>query len=540
VVKDLAAQRPCTLARMLGGRTSALRSLALCLALAAALYGTYVTSGGRYLDDWWLGAYVRFPHAFGFAGSGDYLTFYSGARPGAIAYWLTTYELFGFHDDLHRALNVALAGLLAAVFYVLLRELRLTRLEAAGAAVLSLALPVADSIRFWMTPGVAHLCLAACAGGFVLALRALRAEGRPALRLHVASMALFIASALLAETMLPIIGLSLVVYRTQVAWRPALRRWAADAALVLIAAAQYAANTPARTTASEGLSGYADHARVLIDQALTLLTGTLVPLTLHRGWVVLGLLALIAVGIRRGGDTARWLVVAGLAALLALASYAIYVPANASYQPLVPSVGNRVNIGALLPLCVVLVALVRALGSLARSRQLLAAAAVWAVVLIGALGALRDDRRLWTAAADQQHEVLSALHEALPQPPRGAALVVLGAPGVVTRFERVANRDVNVPVPVFSTWWELDTAVKISYDRADLDAYPIWSYQPGQAACGARHLYQLGLDGVRHALVYGNVYVVDIAAVRANLLGSQGDCRRFVEDGTSIRYDLPV
>ncbi len=527
---------------MHGGRTSALRSLALCFALAAALYGTYVTSGGRYLDDWWLGAYVRFPHEFGFASSGDYLTFYSGARPGAVAYWLATYELFGFHDDLHRALNVALAGLLAAVFYVLLRELRFGRLEAAAAVALSLALPVADSIRFWMTPGVAHLCLAACAGGFVLGLRALRAEGRPAQRLHAASLGLFALSALLAETMLPVVGLSLVVYRTQVAWRPALRRWALDAVLVLVAAAQYAVSTPARTAASEGLGGYFDHARALTDQALTLLTGTLVPLTLERGWVVLGLLALIAVGVARGGETARWLLVAGLAAVLALATYAIYVPANASYEPLVPSVGNRINIGALLPLCVVLVALLRALGSLAPSprRALALAGAGFLVVLVGALGALRDDRRLWTAAAREQRTVLETLHEVLPQPPHGAALVVLGAPGVVTRFERVANRDVNVPVPVFSTWWELNTAVKISYDRADLTAYPIWADQPAQAACGARHLYQLGLDGVRHALAYGRVYVVDVAAVRANRLDSQRDCRRFVDDGTTIRFDLAV
>ncbi|HEX6390553.1 MAG TPA: hypothetical protein VFZ89_13930 [Solirubrobacteraceae bacterium] len=522
---------------MSGGRTGALRSLAVCSAFAAALYGTHVTGGGRYLDDWWLGAYVRFPTELGFANSADYLTFYSGARPGAVAYWLATYELFGFHDDLHRALNVALAALLGATFYVLLRELRFARLDAAAAVALSLVLPVADSIRFWMTPGVAHLCLAACAGGFILALRALRTGDR---RLHAASLALFATSALLAETMLPIIGLSLIVYRTQVALRPALRRWALDAVLVVVAAAQYAVSTPERTTTSAGLDGYLDHARVLGDQALTLLTGTLVPLTLDRGWVVLGLLGLVAVALTRGGETARWLSVAGLAALLALASYAIYVPANASYQPLVPGVGNRVNIGALLPLCVLLVALARASGSVVPSRQVLAACVVLAVVLVGALGALRDDRRLWADAARQQRTALDALHTALPEPPRGAALIVLGVPGVVTKFERVANRDVNVPVPVFSTWWELDSAVKLSYGRADLAAYPIWSYQPAQAACGVRHVYQLGLDGVRHALAYGRVYVVDVAAVRANRLDSQDDCRRFVENGTTIRYDLAV
>ncbi|HEU0317014.1 MAG TPA: hypothetical protein VFR49_06775, partial [Solirubrobacteraceae bacterium] len=94
-------------------------------AAAAAVLGPHVAAGGRYLDDWWLGAYVRFPTDLAFRSAADYLGFYSGARPGAVGYWLLTYRLFGFHDDWHRGLGVALAAGLATVLYLLLRELRL-------------------------------------------------------------------------------------------------------------------------------------------------------------------------------------------------------------------------------------------------------------------------------------------------------------------------------------------------------------------------------------------------------------------------------
>lgn len=89
---------------------------------------------------------------------------------------------------------------------------------------------------------------------------------------------------------------------------------------------------------------------------------------------------------------------------------------------------------------------------------------------------------------------------------------------------------------------ELDAAVKLSYDRADLNAYPIWSYQPPQVACGAHSIYQLGLDAgrVRHALAYGTVYLVDVAAKSAVRLVDQPQCSSLIAAATTVRYDLPV
>jgi hypothetical protein len=528
-------------------------ALGVSLLAAAALFGSHVTNGGRYLDDWWLGAYIRFPGALGFGSAAGYLNFYSGARPGAVAYWLATYRLFGFHDDWHRGLGVLLAAVLAAVFDLLLRELGMRRLDAAAVASLSLVLPIADSIHFWITPDVAQLCVASCAAGFLVALRGLRSAGRPARRLRLGAFGLFLVSVLIAETMIPAIGLSVLVYRTRVGWRRAIAWWIGDAVLGVAAGIHYALSSPKRLASNTGASeSYTRHAAVLADQALSLLTGTLVPFVHSRTGVLVGLFAVAALLLAargRAGERERrreaalpWLAAAGLAAVLALASYVIYVPSDPSYQPLVPGVGNRVNVGALLPLSVLLFAVVRLVAGLLPWRRLAAvvAALLWAIVFAGGLIRLEADHRLWDQAAGHQAEVLAAVHRVLPAPPAGSSLIVLNAPGVVTHFEWVGESYVNEPVPVFSTWWELDAAVKLSYGRADIDAYPIWSYQPAQIACGAHYLYQLGLDSVRHAIGYGTAYVVDVNVPSEVRIDDQASCAALFSRAATVRYDLPV
>lgn len=527
-------------------------ALVLAQVCAVVLLGAHVTDGGRYLDDWWLSAYVRFPHELGFADGRDYLWFYSGARPGAVLYWLDSYIGLGFHDAWHRAASIVLAGGLAAVFYFLLRQLRIGRLDAAAIALLTLALPVADSVHFWITPAVGQLGLGACAAGLLFGLRALRATGRPALVLHGASLGLFAMSLSIAETTIPIIALSLLVYRTCTTWRRAADRWVVDLILAGAGAVHYAANSPVRLRDDTAHVSVVEHAQTIADQAVTLATGTLAPHAPSRGWVlgaVALLVGLVALRVRAarasGRDWAlerRWLVAAGVAALLAGASYVIYVPADSSYLPLAAGVGNRVNVGALLPLSVLAYALVRLAGGLvaAPRPRAVVTIALFAVLLVSAVGRLHADRRLWERAAGEQQLALSAVHEALPAPPAGSSLLVFGVPGVVTRFARIGHANVNQPVPVFSTWWELDVAVKLSYGRADLAAYPIWADQPPQLLCGAHHVYQLGLDGVRHALAYGRVYAVDTAEPRAVRLDGQAQCERITGDGLTIRYDLPV
>lgn len=532
------------------GRSELAAAFVLALAATIAIFGGHVTGGGRYLDDWWLGAYIRFPHALGFGSAYDYLRFYSGARPGGVAYWLATYKLFGLHDVWHRALGALLSVVLTTAFYGLLRELRLGVVDAGAIAGLSLVLPVADSIHFWITPDVAQLCLAAYAAGLLLSLRGLGAVGRRRMRLHLAALLLFAVSLLIAETMLVAIALSLLVYLTRVAWRRAVAWWTPEALLIGVAAVHYALSVPARRQV-DGTT-FLPHAGVLANQALTLFIGTLVPFARARGWVILllGILAwLLARRVRdarRQGrpatETLRWLVTAGLAATFTAGSYLIYIPSDPSYQPLVPGIGNRINIGALLPLSILVYAVIRLIAGLVGPRRIagLVAVGLWLVVAVGALTRLSADRWLWDQAASRQTTVLRAVREVLPDPPVGSTLLLYNAPGVVTRHQPVGVSTINVPAPIFSTWWELDAAVKLAYGRPDVDAYPIWAYQPPQIACGAHDIYQLGLDGVRHALDYGRVYLIDVNTPSVIRIDNLRVCTRVTTDGTTIRYDLPV
>jgi hypothetical protein len=531
-----------------GGAATAIVLLA-ALTLSVAILLAHVADGGRYLDDWWLSAYVHFPQQLGFGGSFDYLNFYGGGRLGATFYWWLTYNLFIAHPVWQRAFGLLLAAGLTVVFYMLLRELRVGRLEAAAIAILSLALPVADSIHFWITPQVGQLCLAACAGGLLVALRGLRTPVAQSRWPRMASLGLYALSLLIAETTLPAIALSILVYRARAPWRQARKWWAQDLVLVAIAGVHYAVSAPKRRASSGGVGLSLHHALVIANQAITLFTGTLTPFDHARGWVLLGLAVIGGVFVRRltsghrpSETTGFWLRAAALAALFALASYAVYVPADPSYQPLVPAIGNRVNIGALLPLAVLVFAVVRLIAQLftAKRAVVIVSAALYAILLAQALVQLDADRWLWDRAATQQAAVLSGLHRALPDPPPGVSLLVLNSPGVLTRFQRVGDRYVNVSVPVFSTWWELDAAVKLSYGRADIDAYPIWSRQPAQVACGKHDIYQLGLDQVRHVLAYGQVYLVDPSHVSAIPLDDQATCDRLIASGLTVRFDLPT
>lgn len=539
-------------ARSWAFRTELALALVLSILATAILFGPHVIDGGRHLDDWWLGMTVRFPHSLGFSSAYDYLNVNSGPRPGAIAWWLVTYKLLGIHDVWQRGAGAGLTALLCTVFYLLLRELRLSRAAAGAIALLSLSLPVADSLHFWLTPEVGQLGLACCVAGLLLALRALRSPGLWAVWLHVAALVLYLVSLSIAETTLPFISLSLLLYRTRVGWRRALASWSADAILVVAAAIHYASSVPPRRTLALGSEGYLEHIHVLAANGLKLFAGTLVPFA--RGWtwvVVIGAVTLLlaAVAFRtlrtaelppQLADQRRWLIAGVLGATLAAVSYVIYIPANGVYQPLAPGSGNRVNIGVLLPLSVLTFAVLRLLaGVIRRPRwsQVLCTV-LFLVVLVASVQRLLVDRALWDGAAKWQRTVLASVHRLLPSPRPGTSLLLFGAPGVVTRFAEVGTISYNESAPVFSTWWELDAAVKLSYGRADLDAYPVWSYQAPQLLCGRAYVYQLGLDGVRHALAYGHVYVIDAGGAHAVELTGSAQCTRLLTTAHALRYDL--
>ena len=445
------------------------------LACAAAIFGPFVGAGGRYLDDWWLGVNIEFPRALGFGSALDYLSFYSGARPGAVAYWLATYELFGFHDGWHRALSVALAGGLAAACYLLLRELRLGRADAAAIALLTLALPVADAIHFWITPAVAQLCLTSCLLGLLVGgARAARAadDGRSRCTPLAGAPGRVAAHGRddaardrAVAARLPHAG-RLAARGRALVGRPRARRHRDDPLRGELAGAADGRRPIGRRAGPRARDRRRTADAVHVD-ARPLRAGARVGArraARRRRARRRPARAPAARAAATPTAIRRWLVAGAIAALAAAASYAIYVPADSSYLPLAAGVGNRVNIGALVPLAVLAFAVVRLLGGLV-------AHAAGAAGRDGraARGGPRPRAR---AAARRPHAVdrrggraghgaRGGPGRAAVTPPRGASLLVLNAPGVVTRFGRLGHASINQPVPVFSTWWELDAAVKL-------------------------------------------------------------------------------
>jgi hypothetical protein len=532
-------------------RNEVLLAVILGVVAAAAVFGYHVLEGGRYLDDWWLSAGSQFPEEHGFSNSWQVWSYYSGWRPGAAGFWWITHGVLGTHDELHRALSAVLAGVATGTFFALLRALRLSRLAAAAVALLALLSPLGDSVHMWITPGVSQLALALCFIGFTLALRQLAREQPRSLLAHVPSLLLFAASLSVAEITAPLMLCSLLLYRARAGWRTAARLWAADAALALAILGYYVAARPhggART-----LDETASHGVDIAGQALSLVLESLVPFATSKTLVLIGVgLVVAVVGLRtarldlddpRRQRVTTALTVALAAAIITLATYLPYAPSE--YSPGSVGIDNRVNVVAVFPIAVLLGAIVAAVAAAVdgdgRRRGWPVAIAATMLLYIGAGSAVRlgHDERHWVAAADVQDRVLTALHEIAPNVAHGTTLFVYGTPGVATRITNVGFEKRTVSVPVFSTWWEMQSAVRVAYGDGTLHAYPVWAYQPPQISCGVRNVYFLGLDGAKRSADYGRVIFIDLFAHGSLRIDSRLQCQAESSRRT-VRFDLPV
>ena len=282
--------------------------------------------------------------------------------------------------------------------------------------------------------------------------------------------------------------------------------------------------TPSRI---QPLSGAIAHAGLLAGEGARLAGASLLPVEGVSPWVGSALLASVlaaAVTVRARSSTdaqvraglGRWLWVAGAGALLALAGWAVYVPAPDHYSPIAQGTVNRMNVLAaigiviLLYSCIALAAIMlarlisrsfdaRTSTSLSAFRNLvLLCVALPALALGGAyLKRTASDARAWDQAASDQRALLAAMHEALPRLSAGATVYALGMP-----------RTVGPNVPVLGTALDLTSAMRISYANPSLVGVPLQA--PTTLACGARGPQAGGVGSV-----YGSSYLVDLRARRA-------------------------
>ncbi len=512
-------------ARVSSRRAREALACALALSLLAALMcAAHIRRGGFYYDDWSLLALARFPGPGGLL-HGLWLDY--GQRPGQVLYYAGLDRAFGLQAAGRLALAAAMLVVEAGCVYALLRQLGLAVRDAGAIAALTLVFPFSDSVWLWGVLSLVSLAIAAALLGVMLALRALQGSGARALALHAASLALYVLSVCSYEVFAVAGCLAGLLYARVVGLRRARTRWAVDVVVIVLTLVLTRAVLPidvATPSRMQSAGGMVAHAGEMLVRGAQLIGAAALPIGGVSPWAGCALLAavlaaagVLALRLPAGGaeraELARRLALAGAGALVALASWAVYVPAGAHYEPSLAGTVNRVNAGAAIGIAILLYAavvlLMRTLAALARLPvRALEPGVLAAVLLLG--GAYLDraagDARAWDAAAAAQRGLLGELHAALPRPPRDATVYLLGAPA-----------SVGPGIPVLDTPLDLSSALRVSYASSGLRGVPLG---PGASvACAAR-----GPSAGVFASAYGDSYLLDVRSGRAVRLLGRAQC----------------
>ena len=328
--------------------------LAALTIIAGLVYGPQAIHGGFISDAWTNRALYVFSSAHDFFGRIAELAERPNIapRPLQAVYLALLNGIFGSHVGFWLTWQVATTVGMCAAFYLLLRRLAFSALDAGAMAVLLLIFPAASSTRFWLATIWAPAALGMVCLGFLLALCAFEATTtRNRLLLHAASLALFVTSLLLYEIALLVMLASVLVYLLRAPWRAAVARWGVDCIVLIIVTltVTVASNEGHRETEV----GVWAHGESLLREAVTLGMKVVLPLSSARWYLVLLVLLAPAAGLlawrlRAAGDPlrsamARWLLTMAAGALIVVLGYVIYAPGTDYYAALGPGIANRIN-----------------------------------------------------------------------------------------------------------------------------------------------------------------------------------------------------
>jgi hypothetical protein len=492
--------------------------------ITVVMCATHIRSGGYYYDDWSVLELGRFPPPGGLLHD---LWLYYGQRPGQVLYYDTLDRALGLHASLRLALAGTMVLIEATLLFVLLRRLGLAVRDGLAIAALALTFPFSDSVWLWGILSLTSLAIAASLLGVLLALRALESSGPRAFALHTASLLLYAVGILSYEVFAVAGCLMGFLYVRAVGLRRARLRWALDVVTIAATLALARAVLPidiATPSRAQSLTGMVAHVGQMARAGAQLVGAAALPFGAVSPWIGTGLLAAVlasaaALRVRLSrGDALRaqlggWLAIAGAGAVLAVAGWAVYVPAPAHYSPTAAGTVNRMNalaaIGIAIGVYACLVLLVSMVGRLLRfPRAAVALTAAAAATLLGAayLRQTAADARSWDAAAADQHRVLADLHAALPR---------LTPTTIVYAFD--APTAVGPGIPVLNTTLDLTSAIRIAYSSPKLVGVPV--ARAASVACGRRGPLAGGVGGS-----YGSSYLVDVGARQAVRLSGPEQC----------------
>jgi hypothetical protein len=504
----------------------------------AAVYGSNALHGGFLSDAWATRAsYVFVPEPGFFAGISRFMEEPNiSVRPLLAVYLAGLNAVLGGHMGFWLSWLIVTNVAMCVCLYLLLRRLSLAAIDAAMVSVLVLLFPAAGALRLWAAMVASPMTITLALLGFLLALVAFERTNRPVrLALHGASLLFFVASVLLYELMLPVMLLSVFIYRMKVPWRPAISRWLTDVVVLLTISLTVTRSSDSGFMQTTG--GMIQHAGEIYAQLHTLLATVILPFD-SAGWYVVLLLALVPLSgavvywlLPRGADLRldlkRWLSVMAVGAALVLISYAIFIPALEYYVPMRSGIANRINAVPSIGWVLMLYAGARLVGALVfqevpNRRRLAQAFAVLACALV-AFGWIRDlsaESDSYTAAFREDARVLSTVQAAIPDPDPKSTIWTFGQPVFIAP-----------EIPIFSNTWDMTGAIQLQYHDPTLISYV--ALPETKFNCNEHQVEPTGPDREGDSTwnnllgsPYGRTYFVDTSTGHAMRIDTQAECRR--------------
>ena len=438
----------------------------------------YVGGLGFYIDDFEvLGRMQRSPDQSLFG-------LYDAVRPGTAqrplqAFLLAgLYRLFGWHPLGYHIVNIFLLAIVAALMYLVLRELRLPRLVCVAIPLVYSMLPNYATERFWPDTFQISLSTAFYLLSLYAGLRAVRSSSRAATVWVSVAVAGIAGSLLSYEIVFPLFAINLVLV-----WRAGrdhpdeasnARRVAVVGSLAISIVVVGILKTA--LVARYGSNGYAFGFYGGIHQIQTLVAGAIrVNLVTYLlaspyviGWIFLHhfsiVNAIIALGIgflsfvyllrigqndqatSPGSSTCRGLVKVGLVAFVL--GYAIFLT-TPDFLMRSAGVDNRINEAAALGIAAMLVGgLGLAAGRMPGRGHVMAFSAGIACVVIGGTFIIETLSTYWTHAATRQHQIVTAIAAGASRMPRAGVVILDGTCPEAG------------PAPIFATRWDLRQALE--------------------------------------------------------------------------------
>lgn len=413
----------------------------------------------------------------------------TGQRPLQALMFAALYRLFGTEALGYHLANAGLLLAIAALLYLVLRELWAPRLVCVAVPLVYSTIPHYATNRFWVDAFQINLSAACYLVSLLASLRAIRSPAPALVAWLAVALAGLVASLLSYEVVFPLFALNaaLVLWaaRRSAAPERVLRSARLVAGLLLLVMLS-AGVAKATVVAEHGQNGYGlgfqsgllHHVAYLVSGVLKLNVGTyLLALPYVLWWIVAHQLTtaaavaaavcgVIAFGYIRflarressiaSRDPWRALVAIGLVAFVL--GYAIFVT---NQYVLFRSAGidNRVNSAAALGVAGVLVGAIGWLTSrLKRERQALVFSATLACAVAAGVFVIDTMGSSWSQAAREQRAIVSGIARATGETPRWRTLIL----------DTVCPED--RPAVVFADQSDLQAALRMRFDDDSLDA----------------------------------------------------------------------